>query len=341
MLDSTLDELDRAVAHAIERSPRATWASLGEAIGVDPATVRRRWARMEREGWAWVTCYPLLTKAPAAALVEVACSAGSAEDVAARIAQHPEALFVDVVTGRNDVLITAAVADQAELSSYVLTRLPAVPGVRGVQTHPIVSVHFAGGYLAPGSLERRAATRLPTPEQGVLVRTNIDVDDQDWSLCLALSRDGRQPIADLARASGLSETAVKRRIGRLTSTGALRMMVELTPHVVGLPATVWIYARIPAASRSVAVRTIADIPGVRAISSVAGPENLVFKVALWHLAALDDFETRVNDLHPDVVVVDRKVVLRPVRSMSRLLDAQGRAISVSPIDFRPRETRDA
>ncbi|KHK96609.1 hypothetical protein LK09_14890 [Microbacterium mangrovi] len=328
--------MDRAVVHAIERSPRASWKSLGDVIDVDPATVARRWARLEREGLAWVTCYPLLTQDPASAFVEISCRAGTTEDVAAAIARHPEALFVDIVTGGTDILITAVSADQAGLSDYVLRRLPLVSGVEDVQTQPVVTVHFEGGYAAAGSLERRAAVKLPTPEHGVLIRTNIEVDDLDWELCIALSRDGRQPVADLARAVGLSETAVGRRLRRLSSQGALRMIVELTPDAAGRSAIVWVYARVPAGARSLAVRRIAEMPGVRTISSIAGPENLAFKVALPHLSALDDFETRVSEIEPDLVIADRKIVLRQVRLMSRLIDPLGRAIGVLPIDLRAR-----
>lgn len=335
MLDSPIDEVDRAVVHAIERSPRATWKSLADAIQVDPATVARRWARLERQGLAWVTCYPLLTQNPASAMVEIGCAAGSAETVAETIAQHPGAMFVEIVSGRDDVMVTLASRSQSVLSDHILRWVPTIPGVISVHTRPIVSVHFESGYAASGSIQRSSASKLPTPDHGVLIRASAEVDDLDWDLCAALSRNGRRAISDLSRETGLSETATTRRLNRLTRQGALRMMIELAPDAAGTAVTAWLFARTPARERSEIIRAISVLPGVRAVVTLVSADDLAIKVALRNVPSLEGLETQLNELHPGIVIADRKLVLRPVRVMSRLVDPTGRATGVVSVDLRP------
>ena len=330
----SIDEIDRAIVHAVERSPRASWKTLGAAVGVDAATVARRWMRLEDSGIAWATCYPLLTQDATSALVELKCQTGALQQVAATVARDPQAQFVDIVSGRSDILITAISVGQRALARYVLARLPAIPGVQEVSTQPIISVDFEGGYAAAGSLERSSLALLPTPEHGRLVRSSTPVDDLDWALCVHLSRDARQSVTALSNAIGASESTIKRRLARLTDEGTLRMMVEFAPDVAGNDTLVWLSARIPPPERRRALQEISLIPNVKAIVSTAGPDNLVVKTALRNIAALEGFEARLTDINASLSITDRKVVLQPIRLMSRLVNESGRATEAVSIDVR-------
>ncbi|MET7782244.1 AsnC family protein [Streptomyces mirabilis] len=53
-----VDETDLALVHALQIAPRAPWTAVGQALGIDPMTAARRWARLTGTGCAWVTCYP-------------------------------------------------------------------------------------------------------------------------------------------------------------------------------------------------------------------------------------------------------------------------------------------
>ena len=333
-ISTTIDELDRAVVHAIERSPRASWATIAAVVGADAATVARRWQRLEESGIAWATCYPLLVDEGGSAIVELTCASGTALRVARTVARDPRALFVDVVTGAREVLLTAACADRDALGSFVLRSLPAIEGVQAVRTHPIVNVRFSGGFAARGSLDAHAVARLPAPDHGPLLRSHARGDDLDWAICLTFSRDGRATVSDVARATGSSDSTVKRRIARLFDAGLLRMMVELAAWDAGHHSVVWMTARIPVAERDEVTRQVGAIPGVKAITSVAGPDNLLIKVGLRTLSALDDIEARLARSVPSLTITDRRVVLRPVRLASRLVDERGRATEVVSLDTR-------
>lgn len=331
---SIIDETDLAIVHAIERSPRATWAELAALVGVDAATVARRWDRLAGAGLAWVTCYPLLTDETASAIIELICDNGHILSVARRVAADPRALFVDIVTGASDILLTVDCASHQALSNYVLQELPNLAGVSAVRTHPIINVHFEGGYAASGSLEPRALARLPAPERGLLITSRDSVDGLDWDICLALSKDGRRPVSELARETSTSETTVRRRMSHLVRHGLLRYIVELAAAPAGVGCTVWLNVRVSAASREASIRKIAQNRHVKAIASVTGPDNLFVKAGLRHLSTLDAFEASITQAAPDLIVTDRKIVLQPIRNMSRLVDPYGQATTTASVDTR-------
>ncbi|MGR6997381.1 hypothetical protein ACU686_03515 [Yinghuangia aomiensis] len=62
--------------------------------------------------------------------------------------------------------------------------------------------------------------------------------------------------------------------------------------------------------------------------------DLVFKAVFRDLADIQHFDTRLNRLLPELETTDRKVVLRPIRMVSRLVDAEGYAREVVSLDIR-------
>ncbi len=329
-----IDELDLAIFHVIEHAPRAPWAVVGALVGVDASTAARRWQRLESTGAAWVTCYPALLRSQAIALVELGCPAHAVARAAAEVAQHPWAQFVDITTGAADILATVVADSFHALSSHVLERLSLIDGVTSVRTHPVLAVHSEGNLVGAGSLDKATLRRLPAPEHGQLASVVDGVDDLDWELCLALSRDGRASVSSLGRDLGASEATVRRRVAKLTRIGALRMMVELASAHTAHPVTAWYSARVPPTALTGAAEAIAAMPTIKAVTSVAGPANLVFKATFQDLGHVNRFDAILAQAAPEVSVTDRKLVLRPVRLMSRLLDATGHARQVVSVDIR-------
>lgn len=57
MKDFAIDENDLVLLHGLQIAPRATWAQLGEVLGISGATAARRWARITGRGDAWIVVY--------------------------------------------------------------------------------------------------------------------------------------------------------------------------------------------------------------------------------------------------------------------------------------------
>jgi len=329
------DDIDLAIFHALEISPRASWAAVGAAVGVDPVTAARRWQSMQESHQAYVTSYPLLTRESTAAFIQIRCDADRVRAVATMIAHDPHAVCVDIVSGGNDLFVLAGAATAAALNAFVLDWLPALPGVTAVLAQPVVAVHAESGFEAPGLLRRSARELLKGDSRGTLLPSIGRVDDLDWQICLELARDGRAPVADIARAASASSSTIARRLGRLVAEGALHVRARLAPSAGARTTVVWLGIRVPPAAVSETVRGIARIAGVNHVSLVvADTHNLFVKVTFPHLAALEAFEARIHLTNPDIRVASRMVVLVRVRQLSRIFDDRGDATETVSIDYR-------
>ncbi|SIR93775.1 Lrp/AsnC family transcriptional regulator [Microbacterium sp. RURRCA19A] len=328
------DEIDLAIFHALELAPRASWTTVGAAVGIDAATAARRWEAMRAANRAYITSYPLFTREGRGAFVEIACRADRVRDVASRVARDSHALRVDIVSGRSSIFVVTVATSAAGLNSFILDRLPRIPNVERVVAHPVVAVHAEGGFAAAGALSRSARRILPKPRRGTIVPSAVPVDDLDWRICVELARDGRASIAQLSRTTGAPPSTVARRLRRLDAEGALRVRALLAPSASVGGVLVWLGVRVPPVGVSEVVRTIARFAGVISVSLVAGDYNLFVEVALPHLAALEPFEASVQRADPEIRIVARMVVLHHVRQLSRIFDAQGDVAEIASIDLR-------
>ncbi|MFE2993163.1 Lrp/AsnC family transcriptional regulator [Streptomyces sp. NPDC059262] len=108
---SLVDETDLALVHALQTAPRAPWAAVGRALGIDPSTATRRWARLAEAGLAWVTCYPAdqLLEDMGSAHIEVACVPGATDAAGRTLAGAPHVVGVEHVSGDHALLLTMLV----------------------------------------------------------------------------------------------------------------------------------------------------------------------------------------------------------------------------------------
>nr|WP_218835881.1 Lrp/AsnC family transcriptional regulator [Streptomyces sp. TLI_235] len=176
-----IDELDLALVDALRVDPRAPWSRLAGPLGVDPATLSRRWARLEADGDAWVTCYPSADRIGRGltALVEVECRSGRVSEVAHALAGHPQIASVEIVTGSADLLLTVAAADPAALAGHLLEQICAVPGIRRTRTALVERTLREGSRWSGGALDaeqRRAIAEPPGTVRNPRATRQIEED---------------------------------------------------------------------------------------------------------------------------------------------------------------------
>jgi hypothetical protein len=102
----------------------------------------------------------------------------------------------------------------------------------------------------------------------------------------------------------------------------------------GWPVYGTFFADCPADRIEATAQGLAKIPEVRAIVSLIGPFNLY--IALWLRSAehIQEFESQLTTRAPYVSVVDRSIVLRPVKQLGQLVDENGWRIGSVPLDIR-------
>lgn len=119
-------------------------------------------------------------------------------------------------------------------------------------------------------------------------RSHLLADAKNVKLLDLLSRDPRLPVADLARAIGLSAPATRERLARLMEEGVIRgFRLDIDPAALGLPMTAIVRLR-PAPGNLPKVTELArKTPHVVECHRVTGEDCLVLKVLLPTVEALE------------------------------------------------------
>lgn len=114
------------------------------------------------------------------------------------------------------------------------------------------------------------------------------MDDLDERLLARLRENARAPVAELARALGLSRTTVQSRIARLERSGVIAGYAVRTSeaHARGQIHAFVLLTVEPKAAGVVAAE-MKNMPGVRRLQSVSGAFDLIATVAAPDVAAMD------------------------------------------------------
>jgi Lrp/AsnC family transcriptional regulator, regulator for asnA, asnC and gidA len=139
----------------------------------------------------------------------------------------------------------------------------------------------------------------------------IRVDDVDRTLMRLLREDGRQPYRALAEAVGLSETAVRHRVARLTRAHVIRPTIRTDLVKLGM-----VLAQVQVRVGGRPVRDVAH-----ALAELPETDVVVITTGRYAVAAdlvcndNDHLARVVNDVHavPGVLDVDTRVYLEEVK----------------------------
>ncbi len=122
------------------------------------------------------------------------------------------------------------------------------------------------------------------------------MEDMDRQIIGLLSADGRMSLADIARDTGLSTSALHQRVRRLEQRGLITgYRAEVNYRAVGLPLTAFVSLTPidPAAPDDVPER-LAGIDEIESCWSVAGAEAYILKVRVAEPADLEELLTRIR-----------------------------------------------
>ncbi|MGA4542063.1 Lrp/AsnC family transcriptional regulator [Uniformispora flossi] len=324
-----LDDADRALIEALQVSPRASWAAVGEVLALDPVTVARRWKRLSAEGVAWVTAYPAPDAYGTAALVDIAVAPRDLDAVAAAIAADPHVFTLERTTGAHSLTAIVGAVDLGDLTANCLDRIERIAGVRAVEIHLATRIFLEASRwrmrgLTPGQVTR--LKRIAPPPAGSGSHGSPAGDDLDARIRAVLVGDGRAGGADVAAALGIGVHTARRRLDRLLGSGRLVFRCDVAQAYTGWPICATFRAAVAPAKVVATAQTLSTLPEIRMCMATTGPHNL--HISVW-LHAVDDvhrLENLLADRLPDLRIADRVVVLRPYKSSGRTLGPTGRAL---------------
>ncbi len=124
------------------------------------------------------------------------------------------------------------------------------------------------------------------------------METTDRRIVALLAADGRMSLADIARETGLSTSALHQRVRRLERTGVLTgYRAQVDARAIGLPLTAFVSLTPidPAAPDDVPDR-LAGIGEIESCWSVAGAESYVLKVRVAEPADLEELLARIRSV---------------------------------------------
>lgn len=108
------------------------------------------------------------------------------------------------------------------------------------------------------------------------------IDELDERLLRELSRDGRAPVAALARRLKVPRSTVQERIDRLKRSGVIkRFEAVVDKSKLGQPTMVYILASFMPGTGGIhreVARGLMGIPGVEAVAMISGEWDLLLRV---------------------------------------------------------------
>lgn len=148
---------------------------------------------------------------------------------------------------------------------------------------------------------------------------NGGLDGTDVKILRALAADARLPVAELARAIGLSPPSVAERIKRLEESGVIQgYTLEIDAASLGLPLTAWIRIRpMPGKLKRVA-DVLRGIPEIVECDRITGEDCFIARA---HVKSIQALEKLIDQVMPDAMTNTSIVQSSPV------------AKRLPPIDF--------
>jgi DNA-binding Lrp family transcriptional regulator len=322
---NTIDELDRQLAQCLTVDGRASFSQIAAVLGVSDQTVARRYRRLRSIGALRVVGLPP-AKAHGSAnwFLRLRCVPGSGEAIAAALARRADTAWVQLMSGDTEVLCSLR-GNSREGSESLLARLPRSSRIVAVTVYS--RLHMFSGF--PGSsaflhvlpaervwpLLRKPTT--PTAPPAAHAGT-AEPGKLDAALLAALALDGRAPYADLASATGWSETTVRRRVDQLRDAGTLYFDLEVDLPLFGFRTT-WLWLSVPPSHLEAVGSALAQFAEVAYAAATTGPANLAACVVCRDEAELYEFLTRKVGALPGVERVETAPVIRTVKQASPLM----------------------
>jgi len=286
----TLAPLDRRIVGALQVDGRASWERIAAALGEPEGVVARHGSELLADGVVRVTGAP---PPPPGALVALRCEPGKERIGALALANRRDTRFAHVLAGPFGCLAEID-CEPGRLPTVVLDELPLLPGLAGSTVWTVLRTVRTSAQWRPGLLTEAEHEALvdvePPPEYAPFGETK-DVNRLDALLLAALSHDGRRDVDELAGVTGLSASAVRRRVERLRREGGLRLRVVVDPALLGFAVRAIVSVRCAPRDVEAVATALCREPSVRYAGAVSGDRQLVAEVALPTVDALHDLLT--------------------------------------------------
>ncbi len=116
-----------------------------------------------------------------------------------------------------------------------------------------------------------------SPDSRTLANKPVQLDDVSKAIIEQLQADGRRSYAEIGKAVGLSEAAVRQRVQKLTESGVMQIVAVTDPMQLGFYRQAMIGIRASGDARVLA-DTIAALPAVDYVVLTAGSFDILAEI---------------------------------------------------------------
>ena len=116
-----------------------------------------------------------------------------------------------------------------------------------------------------------------SPDSRTLANKPVQLDDVSKAIIEQLQADGRRSYAEIGKAVGLSEAAVRQRVQKLTESGVMQIVAVTDPMQLGFYRQAMIGIRASEDARVLA-DTIAALPAVDYVVLTAGSFDILAEI---------------------------------------------------------------
>jgi Lrp/AsnC family transcriptional regulator for asnA, asnC and gidA len=140
------------------------------------------------------------------------------------------------------------------------------------------------------------------------------VDDLDREIIRALQQDGRRSNVQIARALGVAESTVRKRLDRLVQDQIVHIVAAPRLAAIGLPVQAHISLQIELSYVDQVANQLASLPQVRAVTYTTGEYTLAIEAAFPDNDALRHFLSSEVASLPGVVRTTTAHVLQQIKA---------------------------
>jgi DNA-binding Lrp family transcriptional regulator len=329
---STLDAVDRQLLHALGVNGRASFRLIASAIGVSEQTAARRYRRLRDAGVVRVLMLPTPDPADRGQLVRLEVQPQAVRAVAAALAGRPDVSWLRLMNAGAEILFGVRARTRADRDALLLDQLPRTGRVLRTTVYSVLH-HFRtpgeadwAGFGDQLDAEQRRLLHVNPPDRP-LART----DTADRAIVDELAVDGRASYARLADISGMSESAVARRLELLLRSGALYSDVDIAPELLGYSAGATLYLEVtPSRVPEVGTLLAAHLP-TAFVAAVGGSANMIAAIRCRDMAEIYEYVTATLGRVDGVEHVEVSTVSRTIKHARSVTDDDRLTTTPAPV----------
>lgn len=127
-----VDQIDLQIIAALQKDGRVSFAQIAEQLHVSPGMIRLRYNRLVEQGYLRVVAItnPLRMGFKTMAMIGIRVDGSKLLDVAEKISQLDEVIYMIITSGRFDIFAEVVCRDHEDLLRFYTEKLSTIEGVR-------------------------------------------------------------------------------------------------------------------------------------------------------------------------------------------------------------------